>query len=176
MTSGAQTIGFILHQIGFQKIADVLKMGRDLLEKRSRRFEICGNILLEIPGSLKIVLVDPHARAGQQPRKHRSEPVEEAINPVPVVAVSVADKDVVIEAGNERHTEDSVYLNAGEDPARVNLLNRQNLGKPIGWWGFFHILKAQRLLLAMPNQGAVRRTDQPHRISKALEIETGKVG
>jgi hypothetical protein len=26
----------------------------------------------------------------------------------------------------------------------------------------------------MPNQGAVRRTDRPHRISKAREIETGK--
>lgn len=63
-----------------------LKAGRDVLVKAARFPEV--------------VLVDPHLHAGQQAREGGPKAIQEAVDPIAIVAMGVADENVVIEAEN----------------------------------------------------------------------------
>jgi hypothetical protein len=52
--------------------------------------------------------VYPDIGTGQQTIECGSEPIKEAVDPVAIIAVGIADKNVVLEAWDEGHGEGSI--------------------------------------------------------------------
>jgi len=69
--------------------------------------------VVEVAGLAKIVGVDPDIGAGQEAIEIGFEACVEGANPSAIVAMGVADKDVVLEAWDEGHERRLVYQGTG---------------------------------------------------------------
>lgn len=74
-------------------------------DQHSGRLKICGNVFLKVAGFPEVIFIDPDIGSWQKASKRRFKTIQEAVDPIAIVAVSVANEHVVVEARHKGHRE-----------------------------------------------------------------------
>ena len=67
------------------------------------------DVLFEVSGFTEVVFVDPDVGSGQESIECWAEPIEKTVDPLAIIAMSIADEHIVLEAWNKGHGRNLVY-------------------------------------------------------------------